>query len=75
MEKKFKAIYDINTGYVCETPKSFIITKDELHDFDDPKVYFLDCMHEHFMENVYPYAKNLDKFLEWFESLDFKNND
>ena len=66
MTDSFKCIYEVDDGYVGSSrPHSFTINVDELEDVDDPETLFKDLMQEHFEQNIYPYPKNLDKFLEW----------
>lgn len=66
MSETFKAIYDIDDGYVGSRPHSFKIDKNELEDVDNPIEFFLSAIQDHFEQNVAPYPKNLNEFVAWF---------
>jgi hypothetical protein len=66
MTDSFKCIYEIDDGYVGSSrPQSFTISVDDLEDEEDYNSIFHNMMQEDFEQNIYPYPKNLDKFLEW----------
>lgn len=65
---EFQASYSIDDGYAGNRRHNFKLSSNEFDEFttdEELKEIFNEIMQEHFEQNVYPIANNLDEYLDW----------
>jgi len=76
---EFEITYEIADGYCGKNaPQKFTVNIGDFADdmsIDEAEELIIDMMQEHFLQNIYPYQTNKEKFRKWFESLKWEEDE
>lgn len=71
--EKFQCRYEIEDGYAGKSsPQYFDIYESDIEDDMDEtdlESMFDELMQDDFYQNIYPYEKNKDEFIEWAKEI------